>query len=310
LSRHGRGAAFARVALAGNPSDGYGGRTLAVVVPDFVARAQAEPSDTDAISSPGPGGQELMRATLERFRALVGPGYPVALSCETKVPREVGLAGSSAIVIACARALCDLCGRQLDLDELAREALAVEQEDLGIAAGLQDRVVQARETLVAMDFAETPRYEELDPALLPPLFVAWHPEAASPSGTTHSVLRERYDTGDPDVTATMARLADLALAAREALVAQDHAAFAACMDGSFDQRRRIMQVDPLTLTMVKAARAAGAAANSAGSGGAIVGTVPDEHAWAVIKRRLDDVGASAIRPRSAWSRGESGGDGA
>jgi glutaminase len=59
--------------------------------------------------------------------------------------------------------------------------------------------------------------------------------------------------------------------------------------------------------MVKAARAAGAAANSAGSGGAIVGTVPDEHAWAVIKRRLDDVGASAIRPRSAWSRNESGG---
>ena len=297
MSRAGRGAAFARVALAGNPSDGYGGRTLAVVVRDFVATATAGPSDADSIDSPGPGGEELMRATLERFRARVGPGHPVALSCETNVPREVGLAGSSAIVIACARALCDLCGRTLAQDELAREALAVELEDLGIAAGLQDRVVQARETLVAMDFAERPRYEELDPSLLPPLFVAWHPEAASPSGVTHSALRERHAAGDPGVTGAMSRLADLALAARECLLAHDHAAFAACMDGSFDERRRIIQVDQLTIAMVEAARAAGAAANSAGSGGAIVGTVPSEEAWAEIRKRLDELGASSIRPR-------------
>jgi galactokinase/mevalonate kinase-like predicted kinase len=296
LSRTGRGAAFARVALAGNPSDGYGGRTLAVAVPDFVATATAAPSDDDSFGSPGPGGEELMRATLARFRARVGPPHPVALSCETKVPREVGLAGSSAIVIACARALCDLCGRTLEHDDLAREALAVELEDLGIAAGLQDRVVQARETLVAMDFSDHPSYEELDAGLLPPLFVAWHPDAASPSGLTHSALRERYEAGEPEVTGAMTRLADLALRARDALLSHDHAAFAACMDGSFDERLRIIRVDPLTIAMVESARAAGAAANSAGSGGAIVGTVPHEHAWPEIHKRLDALGASSLRP--------------
>jgi glucuronokinase len=172
----GKGRAFARVALAGNPSDGYGGRTLAVVVRDFEASASAEPAAAaDSFDSPGPGGDDLMRATLERFRRHTAASDPVALSCETNVPREVGLAGSSAIVIACTRALCDLHGAALENDELARLALAVESEDLGIAAGLQDRMVQARETLVAMDFGGEALYEELDPELLPPLFVAWHP---------------------------------------------------------------------------------------------------------------------------------------
>src|SRR5204863_9303456 len=124
----GRGTAFARVALAGNPSDGYGGRTLAVAIRDFAASATAVPADTDELSPPGEGGELLMRATLARFRGRIGKQEPVALSCETNVPREVGLAGSSAIVIACARALCDLHGTALERDELARLALAVESE--------------------------------------------------------------------------------------------------------------------------------------------------------------------------------------
>src|SRR5919204_555965 len=197
--------AFARAALAGNPSDGYGGRTLAVVIRDFTATAHAAPANSDELSPPGPGGEALMRATLDRFRHHIGERAPVALRCETTVPREVGLAGSSAIVIACARALCELHGAELERDELARLALAVESEDLGIAAGLQDRMVQARETLVAMDFGGHPVYEELDPALLPPLFVAWHPDAAAPSGVAHAELRARHERGDPQARPRGAR---------------------------------------------------------------------------------------------------------
>src|SRR3954469_11429520 len=37
MSGPGKGRAYARVALAGNPSDGYGGRTLAVTVPGLAA---------------------------------------------------------------------------------------------------------------------------------------------------------------------------------------------------------------------------------------------------------------------------------
>jgi glucuronokinase len=294
----GTGRAFARAALAGNPSDGYGGRTLAVVIQDFAAHARAERADVDEITVPGEGGEPLMRATLARFRDRLGEAAPVALSCQTNVPREVGLGGSSAIVIACARALCDMHGVELETDELARLALAVESEDLGIAAGLQDRMVQARETLVAMDFGGHPLYEELDPELLPPLFVAWHPDAAAPSGLAHGELRERHERGDPEVTATLSRLATHAASARQALLDRDHAAFAGCVDASFDERLRIMHVDELTAAMVAAARGAGAAANSAGSGGAIVGTLPDDDAWPRVRAELEALGASAIRPRA------------
>src|SRR5689334_20899234 len=65
MKSSGNGRAFARVALAGNPSDGYGGRTLAVVLRDFAASASATPcADADRLTSPGPGGEQLMRAAL------------------------------------------------------------------------------------------------------------------------------------------------------------------------------------------------------------------------------------------------------
>jgi glucuronokinase len=299
MESRGESRAFARVALAGNPSDGYGGRTLAVVVREFAAVATVEPAERDRISSPGPGGEGLMRALLERFRRHTGRSQPVTLRCTTNVPREVGLGGSSAIVIACGRALCRLHATALPGDELARLALAVEVEDLGIAAGLQDRMVQTRETLVAMDFGGEASYENLDPGLLPPLFVAWHPDAAAPSGIAHGALRERHARGDVRVVDALACLAELAATARDALLAGDREAFAAAVDGSFDQRLRIMEVDRHTREMVEIARRAGAAANSAGSGGAIVGTLPSEEAWAEISRGLEQAGARAIRPRPA-----------
>lgn len=294
----GNGKAFARVALAGNPSDGYGGRTLAVVVRDFAATASAARADArDRLSPPGPGGEALMRATLERLRRRIRAEGPIELRCETNVPREVGLGGSSAIVIACARALCDLHGAALEHDELARLALAVEAEDLGIAAGLQDRIVQARETLVAMDFGGEPAYAELDPALLPPLYVAWHPDAAAPSGVAHSDLRERHARRERQVIDALRRLADLAESARQAMAARDAAAFARCVDASFDERLAIMPVDSLTARMVECARSAGASANSAGSGGAIVGTLTGEGAWPAVREALERIGARVMRPR-------------
>jgi glucuronokinase len=57
-------------------------------------------------------------------------------------------------------------------------------------------------------------------------------------------------------------------------VAGDAAAFAAALDASFDERHALIELDARHVAMVRAARAAGASANYAGSGGAIVGTLP------------------------------------
>jgi glucuronokinase len=258
------GRAFGRAALAGNPSDGYGGAVLAVCVPELVAHAEAGPA-ARGLSEPH---SDLVEAAVARF----GLGA-CAVRWTTTVPREVGLAGSSAIVTATVRALCVLHGRELAPAELAELVLAVEVEDLGIAAGPQDRYAQAHEGLVLMDFAGArPRVERLDPGLLPALYLAWRPDAAETSHAVHGGLRAR--AAEPRLRAGMARLADHARAAAGALRIGDHGAFARALDGSFDERAALMELDPRHVAMVQAARGAGASANYAGSGGAIVGTLP------------------------------------
>jgi len=283
------GRAYARAGLAGNPSDGYGGRTVAVVLREFAAEAQVDAAAADRCELP------LARAALARFRREVADVGPVEVRWTTTVPREVGLAGSSAIVIAVLRALCAVTGASLESDALARMALAVETEDLGIAAGLQDRLVQAHEALLAVDFGAEPRVEALDEALLPGLFVAWRSDAAQASGVVHGELRTRWLAGDSLVCGVMEELAACAWAARDALLAGDRAAFAGCLDASLELRRRVMPVDERVLRMAEVARGFGAAVNSAGSGGAVVGTVPASWQELEAALRADGCGVQLVR---------------
>jgi glucuronokinase len=279
------GSAHARAALAGNPSDGFGGAVLACCIGELRAWASAERA-TEAKSDPP---SELVDAAIARF----GRG-PCAVRWGTDVPREVGLGGSSAIVTAAVRALCALHGQALAAGELAEMVLAVEVEDLGIAAGPQDRYAQAHGGLLLMDFAgPEPHVERLDPALLPPLYLAWRADAAETSHVVHGGLRER--AAEPAVRHAMARLAGHARAARDALLAGDRAAFAAALDASFDEREALLALDPRHVAMVHAAREAGASANYAGSGGAIVGTLPAAGREPVA-RALNSLGCEMIAP--------------
>jgi glucuronokinase len=291
-----RASAYARAALAGNPSDGYGGATLAVVVREFLAEVEASPVNDPARAPDG----ALLQATVARFEREFGGGNgaPVALRLNTSIPRAVGLGGSSAIVIAATRALCEVHRVSLHPDELASFALAVETEELGIAAGLQDRVAQAYGGLTFMDF-RAGVYERLDPALLPPLFIAWNVKAAGHSGATHGDLRARHERGDPAVLAAMSELGELARRARAALLAGDADAFARCVDGSFNARRRMLALDERHVAMIELARELGASANYTGSGGAIVGCCRGEAERTTVIAALERAGHRAIAPEVA-----------
>jgi galactokinase/mevalonate kinase-like predicted kinase len=279
------GRAFARAALAGNPSDGYGGVVLAVGVPALAARAEATRAPRSTSDPPS----ALVDAAVARFAR-----GACAVRWRTDVPREVGLAGSSAIVTATVRALCALHDHALAPDDLAEMVLAVEVEDLGIAAGPQDRYAQAHEGLVLMDFGGArPRVERLEVALLPPLYLAWRTDAAQTSHAVHGDLRER--AGEAAVRTAMTRLAGHARAASDALLAGDVAAFAGAIDASYDERAALIDLDPRHVAMVRAARGAGASANYAGSGGAIVGTLPPAGAGAV-EAALRALGCEVIAP--------------
>lgn len=279
--------AHARAALAGNPSDGYGGAVLALALPMFRAEVSV---------SPDPGGPvpELIAATLARFErdfGLEGGVY----SWDTTIPRSVGLGGSSALIIATLRALCELHGVDLAPSVMAELALSIERDDLGIAAGLQDRVAQSYGGLTFMEFDDPPVYERLDPDFLPPLVVAWREHTAEHSGVVHNDLRSRFDAGDRTIHNAMRELAHLARSAKVAVLAGDRAELARCADASFDARARIMSLNPSHVEMVKLGRTAGAGVNYTGSGGAVICVCSDAAHRDTVDGALRSGGCRTVR---------------
>jgi glucuronokinase len=325
--------AYARAGLVGNPSDGYFGKTLSVIVRNFWAEATLTESDRLELV-PGRedegrygsldelvrevrlhgyyGGLRLLKAAVKRFaeycrqEGRVPAKRNFTLRYESNIPRQVGLAGSSAIVVAVLRCLMEFYGVEIPRRVQPSLALAVESEELAVAAGLQDRVVQVYEGLVYMDFARDRMeehaglrcglYEPLDPALLPPLYLAYSVEAGGPTEVFHDDLRGRYARGEPAVLEAMRRLAELTVQAREALVAGDAARFGKLLDANFDLRRWICRLPAAQAAMVDCARGAGATAHFAGSGGAIVGTYPDAAALARLQSELGALGCRVIEP--------------
>jgi glucuronokinase len=285
----GQGIASARAALAGNPSDGYGGAVLALTLPAQRATARASAAGAPAVDPPS----ELVTATVARFVSEYAPGArdATAVSWETTIPRAVGLGGSSAIVVAVLRALCALWSVSIEPLVMAELALRIEVDDLGIAAGLQDRIAQTHDGLTFMDFGAPGQatVHPLDAARLPPLLVAWRADSGGHSGEVHAPLRDRHTEGEPVVLEAMRTLTAAAHDAAQALNAGDHAALCAGVDASFDARRSMLALDPRHVEMIECARAGGAAANYAGSGGAIVAVCRDATHRARVRAALNGI---------------------
>ena len=84
--------------------------------------------------------------------------------------------------------------------------LDAEVEELGINAGLQDRVIQVYQGCVYMDFEKSfvekhhhGRYESIDSKRLSNLFIAYKTELGKVSGTVLNDILNRYDKGDTEV---------------------------------------------------------------------------------------------------------------
>lgn len=283
----------ARAALAGNPSDGYGGAVVAVPVPDLRATAAATHAERFSVDDRDPELHRLLQATADAFVEHVGRLPPVHLSASTSIPRSVGLAGSSALVIATLRALGGAVEYRWDRLELAQLALAVERDRMGITAGLQDRLVQSVDEPLAMEF-DPIGYEILHLGSDATLFVAWDPAAAETSDTVHRALKRRHRADDPLVRTGMAALADEARRAAAAIAANDLGELGRAMNATFDLRRSMIDVSPLQVELVEVGRRAGAAVNSAGSGGSVVGLAKDEDHLARLQTAYEAAGSEFV----------------
>jgi glucuronokinase len=260
------------------------------------------------------GGIRLIKATIKRFveycqaRGIALHDRNFSVRYQTNIPRQVGLAGSSAIIVATLRCLLEFYDVRIPLEAQPTFVLGIEQEELRITAGLQDRVIQVYEGVVYMDFARERRhlvdgipcylYEPLDPSLLPPIYLAYHDALSEPTEVFHNNIRERFDRGDEAVVSAMQRFASLAARGREALLARDHETLGSLINENFDTRRRIYSLPAWQIEMVDTARRTGATAKFAGSGGAIVGTYLDEQTYERLASGLLAIGAKALRPET------------
>lgn len=325
-----RAHAYARAGLLGNPSDGFFGKTISVIVKNFSARVvvyewpeleiilsrqdrcqfdRIEDLVLDVKLNGLYGGLRLIKAAIKGFADYCrdqGMELPVrnfSLRYETDIPRQVGLAGSSAIITAVFRALMDFYEVSIPKEILPNLILGVETREIGIAAGLQDRVCQVYEGLVYMDFDRDYMqchghgyYESMDPALLPQLYIAYRTDLSQVSGVFHNDLRARWEQGDPEVQEGMRVFAELAARGRECLLNGDHRQLAELMNRNFDTRARICRLDPRHVEMVQVARNLGASAKYAGSGGSIVGICPNEEVFARLVEAFAGTGCVVIRP--------------
>jgi glucuronokinase len=304
----------ARAALAGNPSDGYGGFVVSVPVTSVTASVSVEPAERfEIVHSPTAddtfddltalvdhidrfGTDDTRRLVLATLRAMVrrtGMSIdPMRISVSTTIPRSVGLAGSSAIIIATIRALVatnptsEWATSVNSPDALAELALSVERDELGIAAGLQDRLVQSYGVPVAMDFS-TSRPQCTPLGKIPgDLLVAWNPSGAEPSGHVHASLRSNYDDDVGTTHRTMAEIAEQGRLAGDAIRSGDVDALGAAIDHTLTLRSRLLSLDPRMLAASATVRDLGGHANWTGSGGAIVILLPDPGRAALVKEPL------------------------
>lgn len=322
--------AFARAGLIGNPSDGYFGKTISISVRNFAAKvslyesAELElvPSLQDRSKYPSVrdlvedvkihgyyGGIRLMKAAVRKFvdycdkNGIVLPDRNFSVRYRSTIPRHLGLAGSSALVTATMRCLMEFYEVDIPKPILPNIVLSVENDELKISAGLQDRVIQVYEGCVYMNFDKAlidargyGEYENIDPAVLPNLYIAYRTDLAEGSETFHNNIRDRWLARDPDVVQAMKDFAGFAQEVYALLKANRGNEIGPWLDKNFNRRRSIYNLDPKNIDMVERARSVGASAKFAGSGGAIIGAYEDERMYRRIEEVFAQTSAVVIKP--------------
>lgn len=329
---------YPRAAVIGNPSDGYFGKTIAFVFRNF--RAEVEllesekleiiPNERDSTSYQNLndfntqindfgyyGGIRLLKATIRKFieycqsQNIELPNRNFSLKYQSNIPNRLGLAGSSAIITAALKAILKFYQLEIPKAIFANLVLSVETEELGISAGLQDRVAQAFEQPVFMDFDKKllssqgfGNYESFSTNLFPKFYIAYRQELAEGSEVVHNNLRERFENGDEEVVNAMRRFSKLTDNFYRILTSEnkrfdiDERAkyLTKFMDQNFDLRQSICAIDSNNLEMIHLARNCGASAKFTGSGGAIIGIYEDEQMFKSLSESFELRGISILKP--------------
>ncbi|CAD6258878.1 unnamed protein product [Miscanthus lutarioriparius] len=315
--------AYARVGLLGNPSDMYGGWALSFTIADFSATVRLRPSP-ELLIQPHPhhdlvafpslpqlvsrlqsegyyGGVRLLMAICKVFynhciqNNISLKAEKFTLSYDTNIPRQAGLSGSSTIVCAALSCLLNFYDvSHLIKVEMRPNLILNAEKEVGIVAGLQDRVAQVYGgdwficLCITQDFSQEHMdklghgiYMPLDVNLLPPLYLIYA-ENPSDSGKVHSSVRQRWLDGDEFIISSMKEVAQPAFDGHKALLQKDYTELARLMNKNFDLRREMFGDDVLGSVNIKMVEAA---SKFTGSGGAVVALCPDGDSQVELLRK-------------------------
>ncbi len=311
-----------RCGLVGNPTDMYGGSVLACSTKER-ARCTLSPGGDGLVVSIG-GQTETLRTTADltlqdgsylnvaraALSALeVDPAEtpPFALSADTDIPMQAGLAGSTAILACITGSLLAYLGLKLNRYETAELVRQIEYDVLGIVCGFQDHHMTVFGGLNFMDFrgrrsdapldTDTPfaTVEPLSFYLTEPLpLVLAHTGVRHHSGSVHTSPRERWLNGEAAVVEAYDEIAALGRRAKRALLACDWDALAACMTRNHALVRDLGGSGEANEALIAAALDGGAQAAKlagAGGGGTILALTQDP---ARTVAALEAAGAEAI----------------
>lgn len=316
--------------MLGNPSDGYYGKTIAFPFDNFSAEVtlfetpelEILPAEYDSnvfysitdlardVKLYGYyGGIRLLKAAVKRFHdyctekefKLSDSNFTIRYKSD--IPYKLGLAGSSAIITACIKALMIFFEVEIPKPILANLVLSVEVDELEISAGLQDRVIQAYESPIYMDFNKDlmdkqgwGHYQPLQRDLFKHIYIAYRTDLAEGSEVVHNNFRERYHFGDPAVLNAIREWIELTEKGKEALESGDFEKLAGYINRNFDIRRSVMTISEKNILMVEIARSVGASAKFTGSGGAIIGTFRNDEMFKNLVQALGELDVHVLKP--------------
>ena len=320
----------ARAGLIGNPSDGYFGKTISFLVRNFGAQITLYESpeleiklhNNDRTIFPSIrqlvedirfsgyyGGIRLIKAAIKKFYEycqemqieLATKNFTILY--DSNIPLRVGLAGSSAIITSVMKALLEFYEISIPRPVLPNLILSVEVNELGIGAGLQDRVIQVYEDIVYMDFNRQHmeeygygEYAYVTPPWLPNFYIAYSEDLSEGTEVFHNNIRQRYDHGDRQVHKAMQEFGEITTLFRDALLAGDVPQMNALINRNFNLRASIYNISQRNWDLINCARNVGASSKFCGSGGAIVGLYEDEAMYQQLVRELQKLRARVIQP--------------
>jgi D-glycero-alpha-D-manno-heptose-7-phosphate kinase len=212
---------------------------------------------------------ELISKLVHFFKPATG----FRLIADSQAPAGAGLAGSSALNIACIGALNRLVGNRYSERKFVTIAANIETTVIKVPAGFQDYYSALYGGVSCIHFRPDGIVREplkVDEATLERRVAICYTGEPRLSGTNNWDITKRHIDGDPKLFEIFDGIRDTVLEAREALLADDWKSLSDTMRAAYPNRKRLapgVTTPQLEMLVEKALRSGAEAAKICGAGG-------------------------------------------